>query len=148
MTVKDLYSRTTTTCCKYNEGLASDPAASCLETYNDGCGYIGFIGGVEVPNSKLSESVPVGFYNSTKLVGEEEVQKTWDEYVLTTQGDNGKSLIHYLHVWINGNRHDLTEEIECQEWRRWYEHFGVDLMYYPAFNTRRNSKEYKPIVII
>jgi len=144
MTIRNLNETITTATCKYGEIDGS----CCATTYSDGCGYVGFIGGIEVSVAKLSELVPEGFINSSKIVNEEQVQKTWGEYCLhktneivldevVTQ-EATTALLHYMHVWNNGNRHRIDEYDEAMEWRKWYEHFGVDLLTKSTFLSKRD----------
>jgi len=123
-------------------------AAECANTHgNNGDGYTGFIGGVEITISKLDEIVPAGFIHSSKTVNEVETQKTWREYCLfktneITDDDGNvitqatKALLFYLHVWEHDNRDELAPEIECKQWRLWYEHFGVELLTKSEFDAK------------
>ncbi len=127
-------------------------SATCATTYNANDTYTAFIGGVEVPVAKLSELVPVTFMNSTKpvMVNEEEtlVQKTWGEYCLNVVNEsNTKALLHYLHIFPNGNRIILDSDAEGIEWRNWYAEFGDQLLTKSIFQTKRISIEYTPIAL-
>jgi len=172
MTIRNINEVIVTKTNKYNPITPAD----LLKTYNDGCGYVGFIGGVELTPAESNDLVPVGFLNSTKPImttvqkqrttidpntslevieeyteleptGEVE-QKTWKEYSLNNiSNTTGNYLLTFMHVWENGNRHKISESDEALEWRKWYEQFGAKLMTKSEFRNKRISAEYTQAVV-
>jgi hypothetical protein len=143
MTIRNINEVIVTKTSKYSPITPAD----LLNTYNDGCGYVGFIGGVELNNNEENDLVPEGFINSTKTVDEVQAQKTWKEYCLNSVSSvTGKYLLTFMHVWRNGCRYKIKEADEALEWRKWYEVFGARLMTKSDFRTKRTSEEYNPTI--
>ena len=90
--------------------------------YDNGDSVLNFIGGFEKPISFLDSTVPEGFLNSEILDNGELRQKTWREYCLYKESlDGTKVLFSYLHVYANGYRPRLPENLESVQWRLWWE---------------------------
>ena len=76
----------------------------------------------QVVDSVLSQSVPVGFPNSSKLVDEVETQMTWSEYVKHTAFDTDVNYIHAGAFMPNGNR---ANAMEFSEFKLYVDELGI-----------------------
>lgn len=68
-------------------------------------------------------------------------QKTWREYCKYNESLDGQEvLLHYLHVYPNGCRIKLSEDIESEQWRLWWN--LVPLLTRSEFETLIKSNKY------